>query len=289
MQRDINRLYAKAVYQRNMLVAQLIVVVLVSVVTAAFIASDRPADVSRHHIRVVESPVVIHDSSVVQRDSTRSARRIASPLNPYAHRHEGFLGFINLRPEPSMSILAEAPKVPAITAPDFEPNDSIVSFSLVEGSDTGVFIPENVDFWSPGKAPSLQVVPGEVLAKVDPEYPPYALSAQKEGEVTVELSVTENGKIGNLPPGMEQEYANRGYRVSTVQYVVNGTIHTGTVAIHEDPPGYWFASNLLKVLGKWTFQPLVENGAVVPSVMVVNYTFCLTDSCRNVARTQVNN
>jgi hypothetical protein len=281
MQRDINRLYAKAVYQRNMLIAQASVVVFVGIVAAAFIASDHPADVTRRNVRIVESSVVVHDTSVVQRDSTRTARRIAPSFNPYAQKHEGFLGFITLRPKPSVPVHAEAPIVPAITAPDFTPSDSIVSFSLVEGDDTGVFIPEDVDLWSQRQNSELQVVPCAVVAKVDPEYPPYALSIRKEGEVTVELPVTENGRIGVFPPEMEQEYKDRGYRVTNVKYVVNGTVQSGTVAITEDPPGYWFASSLLKVLGKWEFQPFFENGVAVPSLMVVGYSYCLTDSCRS--------
>lgn len=285
MKQDINRHVMKSQYQINMLWGQVCVLGFTSLLVIALTVSEYLTGSTKQKRRFIKSPLVLQDGTQVSREDKKTLNTLAT-LNPYARQHEGFLGFKDLRPSKTGSILPLP--VPPITinqlSVEIPPSDVYPSFSIEEGNDTGFFIPRDVEIvdanlFSKKIKNDQQVVnhPCSVLTKVDPEYPYVAREKNKEGTVAVIVPIDPSGYIGTLSEDILQDFKARGYRIVTVEYqLVSGIKKKGDVVVAlEEPADWFFAANLVKVLSNWTFAPWIENGVPVKSFMTIGYQFRL--------------
>lgn len=272
-----HRYRMKALYQRNMLLAQVCAIVLVGTLLGIVLWMSGPEDELLNVMSVTEIPVSVRDSSVVVVDSSHPARSLLPRLNPYVQLHDGFLGFRDLRPQPNVPVQIVTPQ-PLITVDDDLAETSetdLVSFSLEEGIDTGVFLPESYVVGVSTRQP-IPPVNQEitVVRRVDPEYPLVALDSRKEGEVTVIVHIDSTGLLTTFPDWVQGE------QIQTVEFTVDGNTQRFNYAAHEEPSGWYFAEHLLKVLPKWQFVPRIVDGAPVSALLRIRYRYCLNDGCR---------
>jgi len=219
---------------------------------------------------------VIPDRDLVE-PSEKPAMVAVGGINPYAMAHDGFLGFVNLRPVcQAPELIAERPDV---YDPDFAPLgiDSTPSFSTVEGDEEGLFLPEEytiADAYLPPenvRPPVTRQV--QVVYKPDPEYPFVARDAGKEGNITVLVYIDSAGELTTFPDWIGGE------GIQTLEYTVGSTRRIVNYAVKEEPPGWFFAKNFLKVLPEWVFAPSIRNGKPVSSLLRIKYNFCLGSNC----------
>jgi len=261
-------------YQRNMLFG-LGISVMFSLVLGVWVRSlDGPT--SEPAASADTSHLVILDREQVE-DTEKAARTTLGGLNPYAKAHEGFLGFVNLRPQEHGPERVVEP--PSVFVPDLTPlkADETPSFSAVEGEQEGLFVPQAYGV-EMEPMPSRLVSPPvtrevQVVHKVDPEYPFVARDAGKEGRITVLVYVDSSGELTTFPPWIVGE------GIQTLEYTVGGVSRTIDYAVKEDPPGWFFAQNFVNVLPKWVFSPRIENGKPICSLLRIKYNFCLGSSC----------
>lgn len=261
-------------YQRNMLIG-LIMAVALSLGFGVWVRSlDGPALMINSLLTLPN--LVILDHELVEH-SDEPARLAVGGMNPYSNAHDGFLGFVNLRPEPLAPELIA--KRPVVYIQDFAPmsDDSAPSFSTIAGTEQGLFLPEE---YSTANAhlPPEDIRPPvtrqiQVLYKLDPEYPWVAREAGKEGLVVVLVYVDSTGGLSTFPSWVEGE------GIQTLRYTVAGRRKVLNYAVKEDPPDWFFAHNLLKVLSNWMFSPRVENGRAVNSMLLIKFRFCLGQGC----------
>jgi outer membrane biosynthesis protein TonB len=219
---------------------------------------------------------MIPDHELVEH-SDEPAQVAVGGMNPNAIAHEGFLGFVNLRPEPQApEPIAERPNV---SIPDLAPLafDSTPSFSIVEGDEHGLFLPE--EYTAANEyLPSQNVRPPGtreilVVQKEDPEYPFVALDAGMEGVIVVLVYVDSTGELSTFPAWIA------GDGIQTLEYRVGGKRKIFNYAVKENPPDWFFAKNFIKVLQKWVFAPRIEDGKPVNSLLRIKYRFCLGTNC----------
>jgi hypothetical protein len=222
--------------------------------------------------------IYIPDTSVVVRED-HPAVRLVNVLNPYAQRHEGFLGFVDLRPV--RSLRRPHPVPPPIVSDDAEagePEDmTVYSFSPTAGIDTGIYVApgDDIIFGASGSEPRREVVNRqiEVVVRVDPEYPLVARNAGKEGEIIALVYIDTTGELGLFPDWITGE------EIRTLEFAVNGRRKSANYALYEDPTGWFFADNFLKVLPGWRFVPRIEDSRPVASLLRIRYHFCLGVNC----------
>lgn len=227
------------------------------------------------------SPTVVPNLVTPDRDlvepSEKPAMVAVGGINPYAIAHDGFLGFVNLRPVcQAPELIAERPDV---YDPDLAPLgiDSTPSFSTVEGDEEGLFLPEEytiADAYLPPenvRPPVTRQV--QVVYKPDPEYPFVARDAGKEGNITVLVYIDSAGELTTFPDWIGGE------EIQTFEYMVGSARRIVNYAVKEEPPGWFFAKNFLKVLPEWVFAPSIRNGKPVSSLLRIKYNFCLGSNC----------
>lgn len=292
MPTDINRFRMKASYQRNMLLANAVVWLLVIVGVVGYYLSDRPPDDVRSvaEPRMLDSRIVIQDSSQVSHDTTHAAVRSLPSLNPYATRHEGFMGFIRL--EPKRKVAEQVVKIPEpiyAMEPDLDaiPDLDLTSYALSEGTDTGVFLPEVIDV--PAFTPSVSPPPLSRLVMVidclPAEVPPIAEMNGKAGYVEILLLIGKDGKPESFScrtpdgtstdgPVFELDVVLKNNQQATLQFYISGHNTLQYVTVQETPKDYYFARNLLKVLPQWQFAPAIRDGQPIESFVLVQYHFC---------------
>jgi hypothetical protein len=156
----------------------------------------------------------------------------------------------------------------------------LVSFSPVPGDDTGLYLPEGE--FSPGISVSPVQHEHPVSRSVSIAYlkhPTYPMVATKrfgdivEGVVTVLVLIN---KSGEMTPFSYKTVDSR-YRLCKVGKG-NGSkpIHL----INEDPEGYFFYTNLERVLPEWRFAPAVLDGLPTDRLLEITYHYCQTPDCR---------
>lgn len=220
--------------------------------------------------------LVIPDRDLVEH-SDEPAMISFGGMNPYETAHDGFLGFVNLRPEP----LAPEPtrERPDVYVQDLAPLpvNSTPSFSIVAGDEPGLFLPEDYnsanEYLPPENIRTPLTRDVQVLHKLDPEYPWVAREAGKEGVITVLIYVDSTGALSIFPSWVG------GDGIQKLEYRVAGERKLFNYAVKEDPPDWFFAHNFIKVLSSWSFAPRVENGRPVSSLLRIKYRFCLGQGC----------
>ncbi len=296
MPTDINRHRMKACYQPNLLKANLIVIAVIGLLVGGHTLWHRPPDGTQRATtpRMLDSRIMIQDTSQVSHDTTRSAVRSLPSLNPYANRHEKFLGFIRLEP------IRIAPE-PVVTPPpiyvdepqiDDIPDLGVVSYALSEGSDTGVFLPETVDipaYVPPGEDPADRPTPVSRSVRVvyspKAKVPPIAEMNEKEGYVEVLMLIGVDGKPAYFScrepdgaptdgPLFELEVVLKNKQQATLQFYLSDHNTLEYVTVEETPKEYHFAEYLLQVLPEWEFEPAIRDGQPIPSFVLIQYHFC---------------
>jgi len=264
-------------YQWNMLIGLCIATLLsIGCGVALYVLDGQGADQTFDN--GVVTVVTTRDTSTVA-DGNQVVGYVAGSLNPYATQHQGFLGFVNLRPE--QSLLEPIALPPPIFSDDMGPDGlydtAIWSLSPDESADTGVHIPLNVDFiasqYDDEPAPALVNRGVRVAVRVDPEYPFVAKDTDKEGEITILIYIDSTGELTTFPDWIQGE------GIQTLEFTVNGRDKSINYAVREDPPGWYFADNFLKVLPQWKFSPRIENSRPVPALLRIKYYFCLGVNC----------
>lgn len=166
--------------------------------------SDRPADTAVSDApQILDSRLVIQDTTVIKHDTTREAIRSLPALNPYARQHEGFLGFIRLEPKHATPdpVLIPLPIYADESIVDDTFDQHIVSYSLSEGSDTGIFLPEEFlvsAFEGLSDTTNLKLMncPAQRISGDLPKVPPVAEMNRKEGYVEILMLVDQEGRPG---------------------------------------------------------------------------------------------
>jgi hypothetical protein len=252
----------QVLYQRNMLLGILTATLCAAITAVVLLLASPPT---------VGSPDGASSEVIEIRLGKTPQSRVGKALSGMlTKKGPGFLGFeaqIRIIPDQPASIVT-SPKVavpplpPSLTATDpdlkMEPaplSTGIDQFSLPAGD----YLPE-ADTLKSARLLNHDVV---VMQRIDPEYPLVARQARKEGQVTLRICVGANGQLKPL----EVETVKRHKRVvQQVMYVV----------VHEQPGGYFFAENLVKVLPYWAFVPKIENGSPVEAQLDVTYRFVLS-------------
>jgi hypothetical protein len=286
---DTNRHLMKATYQRNMIMAQLVVIGLCGVALLVSYIADQARPARDPHARVIESSVAIRDTSIIERDSTRHAQHLLPLFNPFARRHEGFLGFATLRLVPDEPSPVSAPTPMAILVPEVVPDEFNVSYSLTPGADTGLFLPEGVRLspFLPADTSHKSVnLPVRLVHSVKPKVPPIATWNNKDGYVEVLLFVDSLGNQQHFScrklrqteasgPAFTLSVVVKGEKTGSLEFYVdsreNNLLYVNLV---ERPKDYHFADYLMGVLPQWTFAPAVRDSRPVSSFVIIQYRFC---------------
>jgi hypothetical protein len=250
----------KARYQRNMLWSMAVVVCCFgSIGIAIMLTSHSPtprtvAGISYRMLSTGQTPGI--------------PPRYGSPLGGGSNDRTGFLGFgrpIRVVPDRPEAVLATKPRaripLPELAEIDDGPGLDTLPFGLLVGVSSSTLSSGDylatLDTSPPGQ---YMVKEAGVIHKVDPEFPRDALRWRKHGQLTIRVCV---GADGTLKP-FEIEVVKRHKKVvQQVMYVVT----------QEQPKGFFFAENLLKVLPQWVFRPRIESGAPVDALLDIKYTF----------------
>ena len=192
--------------------------------------------------------------------------------------HGQFGVTVNVIPEGTFSVAAITPaqlpaNIPVVPDPTDidEPdgmNDGIDGFGdATATSEADYFADTTISFVN---RDSITVV-----RKTDPEYPRVADDAGKEGRVSILVYVDEYGELARFPSDIAKnsrvkllEFETDGYK-QTMEYCV----------VVEQPQGWFFAKNLLKVLPTWRFLPEVHQGVPSGDFLVVTYHYCKGVNC----------
>lgn len=271
-------------YQKNLLYG-LISSVVLGIMAGIWIVSIGGTDF-RSLLPIPGANSVASDVNRTEETDKKNQGYVRS-LHPYFSKHEGFLGFVSL--QPVGQILATPDAWPANLLmeelyPDFyqdEPPDLATSsgeaddFVLSSGDYYALRTSENI----PNHPLSDRNV--EVILRTDPEYPFVARDAAKEGEITVLVFIDSNGELATFPAWLSGE------GIKTLEYTINGEGKVFQYAMKEEPAGWFFAKNFLKVLPKWTFTPKIESGISVPSLLRIKFNFCLGVNCLRLELEQV--
>jgi hypothetical protein len=197
-------------------------------------------------------------------------------LNPYAGRHKGFRGFVNLRPVPDHGLLPSPPP-PEPTAPPKPERVWSLSQLAASGDQGGGFLRDHYQalLGSAGRvsAPVRFNRPVKVLHRVNPEYPEVARAMETEGEITILVYIDERGNVSEFPEWLFGE------GVRSMTFRTEGGARTIDYALSEDPPGWGFGEAFFEVFPLWEFGPRLERGKAVASVLCIKYNFCLGINC----------
>ncbi|MFZ2541771.1 MAG: hypothetical protein WAW75_08360 [Gallionella sp.] len=198
-------------------------------------------------------------------------------LNPYRGRHEGFQGFVNIRPVPELVIPLPLPQdKKAHELAQLDEKD-LPSDPVMAGSDTVVTPIDHSEagFIPATKEPQQELLTRDVqvLNRVDPEYPFVAREAYKEGKINVLVYIDSLGNLTTFPDWIAGE------TIKTLTFKLDGSIIKFNYAIKEDPQDWFFGKNFLEVLPKWKFIPGIKEGKPVNTLLNIKYTFCIGANC----------
>ena len=236
--------------------------------------------------------------SVHRKQDVRPAKTMLAAMNPYAKEHQGFMGFVTLRPQAQAPERAVPKPMAAQAVPeDLTGDDTIFSYSPVAGDDTGLFVGGGgtinaleVGLPDMGDGPGMRINrPVTLVYSPNPNIPPLAEMDEKEGYVEVLLLINPRGEpeffscrskqdsAASAGPVFELEVVLRNQDKTTLQFYIDRSDNSNSllyVKLEEKPKEYHFAENRLEVLPKWKFSPAVRNGQPVSSFVVIQYHYC---------------
>lgn len=262
-------------YQRNLLCGLLFSLAL-SIVAGIWI--------SRLDGNDFRSQLPVHEagSAVAEDDRNPLAdndnQRYYRNLHPYYRRHDGFLGFVKLQPV-AQNLPVSVTRPSDLSTKELDPEISQEEAELWTSVGGAVdLVLSSGDYYDLGTskmAPNHNLADRdvEVFRRPDPEYPLFARDAAKEGKITVLVFIDSVGELSTFPDWLDGE------GIKTLECQVNGERKMFQYALKEEPKGWFFAENFLKVLPMWTFTPKIESGISVSSLLRIKFYYCLGLNC----------
>lgn len=290
-----HRYYARATYQRNMLIAQLAVIIIAGAAVIGIWLSDTHGDLPSN-AATAEGPGGPGDSDVTAPEA-KAGTPYMTLLNPFAGEHAGFLGFDNLRITASLPVPIPISQPETVDGYDdviFDRTD-VLAYSSDVDADVGYYPSIGT---AVGGGNSFEVLPDTtspvrtsrpvmVIGRVRPKVPPIARWNDKEGYVEILLLIDSTGQASQFScrprtgftasgePVFELEATLKNGRQATLEFYIDATRNDLLyVQLQEQPKEYHFAEYLLDVLPQWKFAPAICNGRPVSSFVVLQYRFC---------------
>ncbi|MDD3733096.1 MAG: hypothetical protein PHU88_12050 [candidate division Zixibacteria bacterium] len=265
------------VYQRNYLLAMLIVGVCFSLTGWGISFLNDPGDGSTG--KGLSTRILVPE---IESDKL-SSKRPVSFYQPYADA--GFLGFIrldrHLTDKPGMTrtvndqtLLLSHQPVPSLNVED-------ISISVSEDDDTAVFLPDNfnlVEFAFEDSLPITVQRDVHVLSRGKPEYPAVARMDDITGVAEIVIRVDETGHLAPFSFNIVTVGSNR-YSIEV--YVSGGPSDSLYQLIsREEPRGWFFGKKLSEfIFDSCTFIPAIDNNKPVSQFVLVEVNFCLGSGC----------
>ena len=281
MNRDINRRRMIAIYQRNMLYAQLVVIAVVAVPIGLWATfGSEPTQMVRISVRNVRV-----DSDAFTPSRSRPTKRNVggAPDNSLAFR--GQFGIkVSIIPDNPTPAPASRPK-PRVHIAELAPVvDSDISVSNDTVGEPGPYVPEDAEYvfdqFPETIATASNIIPCSVLVAVKPEYPFVARDRGKEGAAGLIVCIDETGKVSLFPEDIAHQFREKEIPIEQMTVKVDGQkISFNYVVTLEDPKDFFFAKKVAEILPKWVFAPSVVNGQTVKSLIPIGHAFCLTEDC----------
>ncbi len=220
-------------------------------------------------------PIVqnIHLAENIDHSVPLPAKQLLASFNQYSERHEGFLGFINL------ITIREISQTVTVIPPIYTTDDEIeiektpLSFSIDDGDETGIYISDETEFTYFPQTKKKAIKPisrgVQVIRRVKAAYPWVAYIDGKEGEVSTLVYIDSLGYLSMFPDWIV------GDDIHIIEYIINGELFKAQYAYSEEPQGWFFAQNFLKVLSDWRFAPKIKNGKPVGALLRIKCIFCI--------------
>ncbi len=265
------------VYQRNYLLAMLIVVFCFSLAGWGVSFLNDPRDVSTGKGLSTR----IHTTEI--EPDKLSSKRTVSSYQPYAD--EGFLGFIRLdrhlidEPEMTRTVNDQSLLISHQPVPSLNIND--ISLPVSDDDDNGVFLTDNynlVEFAFEDSLPITVQRDVNVLSRGKPEYPAVARMDDITGVAEIVIRVDETGHLAPFSFNIVTVDSNR-YSIEV--YVAGGPSDSLYQLIsREEPKGWFFGEKLSEfIFDSCTFVPAIENNKPVSQFVFVEVNFCLGSGC----------
>ena len=266
-----NRL--QVTYRRNILLANATVCVLAGIGSWLALLPGHPETV---RFTPARTSIDVRQEAELSSSSGPGHQR-----RPNEMQRDGFLGFVRLDKQfvgtPAVDLLPQPAgdtREPAPSPLDFNPSEESVNLSYepeAVAADAAYASPSQpeAERW----AANLDI---DIVSKTDPEYPFVAREADKQGRVSILIYVGEDGKVSAFPEGTTAH----NYTIQSREFTVDGRRNRFDYVIAlEEPDGWYFSDNLLKVLPSWVFRPEIRNGHTVSDFLIVTYSFCLGGDC----------
>lgn len=267
----------KRLYQRNLLFANLTLIVLVLLIGVGISLYHRlnPHDsiaVSQHDIdqTVRVMTLVLQPPQPVKRHVTARKPEAPMPL--------GLLDNIQATPDAPEPLPLDTSLVysTAENAAEFDTSEQSYS-DLVGETGIGMFPPAYLPDTTPDEPADVVC---SVLVAVPPEYPWVAREQHKEGAAGIIVCIDEDGKVTLFSEEIAEAFRAKDLAVRKMSVRVNGNRHQfNYVVTYEEPSGFFFAEKVAEVLPRWVFAPSIVDGQPTRTLLPIGHAFCLSKDC----------
>jgi len=277
-----NRYRMKAGYQRNLLVAELVVVLLIGGPFFLWGLLSRSQSIPND---VVYSNIHVDPLSVSPADTKPTRRNVSGRAHDLANFH-GEIGIkVKIIPDYPSPIIIPKQQPHVYLATELAPAvDSNISVADLTDAYFGPYVPMSADYMftdlEEPESPTDGIVPCSVLVAKQPEYPVVAREQNKEGVAGLIVCIDESGKATLFPDEIMQAFREKQYSVERMTVKIEGKkCSFNYVVTYEQPSGYFFAKKVAEAVPKWTFAPSLVNGQPTKSLLPIGHAFCLTGGC----------
>ncbi len=247
-------------------------IILISTVLFSLYFSSR---ISESQPNTTTIPIVqnIHLAENTEHSVPLQTKQKLINFNKYSGKHKGFLGFINLIPNREISQTVTVISPIYTTVDELEIDDTPLSFSIDDGDEIGIYVPDGTEFTYFRQTKKKAIKPisrgVQVIRRVEAVYPWVAYIDGKEGEVSTLVYIDSLGHLSMFPDWIV------GDDIHIIEYTINGKLFKAQYAYREEPQGWFFAQNFLKVLSDWRFSPKIKKGKPVGSLLRIKCNFCI--------------
>ncbi|MEK7569894.1 MAG: hypothetical protein AAB515_00405 [Patescibacteria group bacterium] len=271
----------KTAYQPNLLKAMLGVACIVTAATFWLFLRNNQTSERMVSIRIKNAHV--RPSAFTAPETKPTQKNIGGGTRNKELRGQ-FGENVRVIPETPAPTIARQLKTPVHTLVDIAVTpDTNISVSDLEEADIGKYVPE-AEYVYEAPPPETTVVEPtvvqcSVVEYVEPEYPMFAKENGKEGVAKLIVFVDTLGNLTLFPEEIMSKLKDT-LEVKTMTAKIDGEKHRFNYVVdYEDPPDFFFAANVAKVLKEWRFRPAARNGSPINSLLVVSHAFCLTGDC----------
>ncbi|MFZ2541770.1 MAG: hypothetical protein WAW75_08355 [Gallionella sp.] len=202
-------------------------------------------------------------------------------LNPYRGKHEGFQGFVIIRPVPELVIplpLPQNKKAHELALSIDE--DPLLSATFEENTTVGNGLELSSDIYdieSELNANDIRQQISERKSAVihwdQPDYPVVAKADFEEGNVVAVVQFNTGGWLSTLPDSFHVKYGDQ-----IQQLKVEGSGPSRIIEyfiLSEQPTSRGFAESLIKTFPSAQFVPAISKGQAVSELRLVTMKYCL--------------